>query len=460
MGKNRLTFALRVIIIFVVVGAGSSIVFGRFVGFSDISSVVAAAEKTDVAAQTGMATSPAGCAIAFNPPAIQDAPANIKDAVMLGHNILTDTGKYAGQYVGNKLDCSNCHFKGGMTQGGKNGGLSLVGVAASYPQYKKRQNYSVDLVIRTNDCFERSLNGKPLPADSKEMTAIITYYQWIAKGLPIYAEIPWLGVKHLKSAHKPDVAKGKQVFAQKCTLCHGDNGQGTPAAPPIWGNDSFNDGAGMRKQENLAAFAKGNMPKGNPDLTAEQALDVAAFVAAQPRPHFAAKLGSGAPPTTAPLSPSQLAPGAAEPQTPQLKTTPPQVPAFADRSKIPASGKQGPPAEAARLIGSWKQGKALFDRDCQSCHGPQGTDKVPNPGSDDGTVPPLNPIDPSLANKKPSIFAANIDRIIQHGSIPDGPHPVLFMPNWGDSRSLSQQEIAAIEAYVIHLNGVQRTKKE
>ena len=135
-----------------------------------------------------------------------------------------------------------------------------------------------------------------------------------------------------------------------------------------------------------------------------------------------------------------------------------QVSTFADRSKIPASGKQGPPAEAATITGRWKQGEALFAKRCQPCHGPRGTDKVKNPGSDDGTVPPLNPIDPALAGKTPSVFAANIDRYIQHGSIPDGPKPELFMPDWGDSRALSQQEIADVEAYVMRLNGVRKVK--
>lgn len=130
-----------------------------------------------------------------------------------------------------------------------------------------------------------------------------------------------------------------------------------------------------------------------------------------------------------------------------------QVPTFADRSKIPASGKQGPPAQAATITGKWKPGEALFKKRCQSCHGPRGTDKVKNPGSDDGTVPSLNPIDPAFASKTPSAFAANIDRIIQHGSIPDGSKPELFMPNWGDSRALSQQEIADVEAYLMRLNG-------
>src|SRR5512135_2256833 len=135
-----------------------------------------------------------------------------------------------------------------------------------------------------------------------------------------------------------------------------------------------------------------------------------------------------------------------------------KVPAFADRSKIPASGKQGPPAEAATLTGRWKQGEALFKKRCQSCHGPRGTDKVKNPGSDDGTVPSLNPIDPAFASKTPSAFAENIDRIIQHGSIPDGPKPELFMPNWGDGRALSQQEIADVESYLMRLNGVRKGK--
>jgi mono/diheme cytochrome c family protein len=141
---------------------------------------------------------------------------------------------------------------------------------------------------------------------------------------------------------------------------------------------------------------------------------------------------------------------------PSLKTTPPQIPSFAVSSKIPISGKQGPPGKAATLIGDRKKGESLFSKNCQSCHGAQGTDKVPNPGSSDGTVPPLKPIDPALADKDPSVFAANIDRFIQHGSMPTGSNPILFMPNW--AAKLSQQDIANLEAYILHLNGVARKK--
>jgi mono/diheme cytochrome c family protein len=141
--------------------------------------------------------------------------------------------------------------------------------------------------------------------------------------------------------------------------------------------------------------------------------------------------------------------------------TSPLLPAFADRSRVPASGKQGPPGAAAALNGNWKKGESLFARHCQPCHGPRGTDKVANPGSDDGTVPALNPVEPDMADKKPAAFAAKIDRYIQHGSVPDGPDPVLFMPDWGDSKSLSQNDIASIEAYVLRLNGEKgRTDRE
>jgi len=134
----------------------------------------------------------------------------------------------------------------------------------------------------------------------------------------------------------------------------------------------------------------------------------------------------------------------------------PQVPAFADRTKIPLAGKQGPPGEAATLIGDADHGEPLFAANCASCHGPQGAGKVPNPGSSDGTVPPLNPIDHDLEGADAAAFAAKIDPLIQHGSIPEGSNPALFMPDWGDSKTLTQQQIADIEAYIMRLNGVSR----
>jgi thiosulfate dehydrogenase len=241
----------------------------------------------------------------YNPPKPEDAPKEIRDVVLLGHKIVTETKKNLPDYVGNDLNCHNCHFEGGITQGGKNGGISYIGVAAKYPKYRDRQDYSVDLMTRVNNCLMRSLNGNPLPPESKEMTAMLTYFHWISKGIPIYEDIPWLGLKPLKNDHKPDKANGKVLFADNCARCHGDNGQGgmhtknmksgshgeggkghDENGPPLWGNRSFTEGAGMSKLENLASFAYYNMPRHEPDLTEEQALDIAAYVTAQPRPKF------------------------------------------------------------------------------------------------------------------------------------------------------------------------------
>lgn len=288
MKNNGLAFVLVTTVAIAIVGAGLSLFFSRFIDLSTVGTETASLPVKSIAPQPAPMQEEIS-AVTYSPPSPQGAPADIKDAVILGFNILTETGKYASPYVGNKLSCSNCHFKAGITEGGKNGGLSLVGVGATYPKFRKRQDYAVDLVTRTNDCFKRSMNGQPLPEESKEMTAIVTYYQWISKGLPIYAEIPWLNLLPLQNTHTPDKATGGQLYAAKCAACHGGDGEGTGAAPPLWGNDSFNDGAGMHKPATMASFAHLNMPLGNPDLSVEEALDVAEYVTAQPRPHLSGK---------------------------------------------------------------------------------------------------------------------------------------------------------------------------
>ena len=276
MADHKMAFSLVIVLIFAVVGGVLSLVFSNFLHFSETSEI----------SNTAPAFPSGSLKVVYNPPALQEAPETIRDAVLFGYNIMVDTHTYAAAYVGNKLRCVSCHFKGGITEGGKGGGLSLVGVGTTYPRYRSREKYATDLVSRTNSCFERSMNGKPLPPDSKEMAAILTYYQWISRGLPIYGDIPWLGLRALQQATSPDKNRGFQVFQQKCAACHGSTGRGTKIAPPLWGAESFNDGAGISHLKTFAAFSYQNMPFGNPDLTEDQAWDVAAFVTGQARPHF------------------------------------------------------------------------------------------------------------------------------------------------------------------------------
>jgi thiosulfate dehydrogenase len=271
------TFFLVIALSFACIGGGVAVLASRF--FSATPALLPGPPPSPgISIGTGIPI--------YNPPPLEAAPSDIRDAVRLGYNILMETRNYTPDYVGNNLSCRNCHFKAGLTEGGSRGGLSLVGVAVIYPKYRERQHAAVDLTRRTNDCFERSMNGKPLPQDSKEMTAILTYFQWIAKGLPIYTSPPWLGLKRIKAGHEPDAAAGKKVFRDRCAVCHGDEGQGTDIAPPLWGPKSFNSGAGMARAETMAAFTRLNMPNGNPDVPETEALDVSAFVTKQPRPKF------------------------------------------------------------------------------------------------------------------------------------------------------------------------------
>lgn len=221
-----------------------------------------------------------------------DAPAEIKKLAVLGFNAMVETKKYATDYVGNRLACTNCHFAGGNTTGGPQGGISLAGVATKYPTFDKRLNKVIDLEDRINSCFMRSMNGKPLPLDSELMLAFLTYFQWISKNLPIYSDIPWLGMKPIMTDYVGDAERGETVYDLYCGVCHNENSKGKPFAPPLWGEGAANDAAGMSNSYKLATFIYWNMPYHDttPVLSEEEALDVAAYILSKPRPHFIAPL--------------------------------------------------------------------------------------------------------------------------------------------------------------------------
>ncbi len=119
---------------------------------------------------------------------------------------------------------------------------------------------------------------------------------------------------------------------------------------------------------------------------------------------------------------------------------------------IPTPSNPGGTGEAVNLTGDPASGAKIFNDNCATCHGPNGTGGVTNPGSTDGFVPTLNPIDPLLKSSDEKIFAMNIDLFIQHGSTPEGANPFRTMPAWGDQNALTQQQIADVIAYLISLN--------
>ena len=166
-----------------------------------------------------------------------------------------------------------------------------------FPEYRARNAQVNTLTDRINDCFERSLNGKRLPSDAPEMTAILTYMQWLSREVPTGQSVAGRGFLRLQSEKPASATRGAPLYAEHCANCHGQQGAGRGSVgtadfvPPLWGPKAFNIGAGMARLNNAAAFIKANMPLGNGGTLDDQsAYDIAAYVIKQPRPDFARKL--------------------------------------------------------------------------------------------------------------------------------------------------------------------------
>ena len=123
-----------------------------------------------------------------------------------------------------------------------------------------------------------------------------------------------------------------------------------------------------------------------------------------------------------------------------------------EKQDVARPSNSGGPGQAVNLTGDATAGAQIFQDNCVVCHGPEGKGGVPNPGSTDGTVPSLNPIDPTLKSSDYKTFATNLDLFIEHGSTPEGGSPALQMKPFGDQNILTPQQIADVIAYVISLN--------
>lgn len=241
------------------------------------------------------AEAPARKTAAFQPPSEEDIPQGpMGDAIRYGERLVTQSQVYAKNYVGNGLNCTSCHMNGGKTPYAS----PWVGIWAVFPEYRSRNAKVNALQERINDCFQRSMNGKSLPMESDEMRGILSYMWWLSKDVPTGVDVEGRGFKRIKlpDAAQIDEARGKQLYAEKCSVCHGPDGRGQNGPngeylfPALWGPKSFNIGAGMARLGNAAAFIKANMPLGaGNSLSDQDAIDIAAYFTRQPRPDFAAK---------------------------------------------------------------------------------------------------------------------------------------------------------------------------
>jgi thiosulfate dehydrogenase len=226
--------------------------------------------------------------------------------VRRGRDLITATYAHIGpevadptkRFAGNNLACGNCHLQAGT----KKFGIPLFGLFGAFPHYSARLGAQITIEDRLNSCMTRSMNGRPLQVDSPEMQALVAYIKFLSTGVPPGQLLPGMGTGNMPELDRAaDPVRGAASYANACATCHAPNGAGIRRSlpttdlgymmPPLWGNDSFNDGAGMARLITAANFLHFNMPHGvdylNPQLSPEQAWDIAAYVISQPRPHKA-----------------------------------------------------------------------------------------------------------------------------------------------------------------------------
>lgn len=222
-----------------------------------------------------------------------------RQKIIYGNDLIANTSYYLGPrgtvlQMSNGMNCQNCHLDAGRRPWANN----FAATFATYPKFRGRSGSVENIYRRINDCFQRSLNGETLDSNSREMQAMYAYLKWV--GQDVRKNENWIGagsekIPYLKRAADPE--KGKVVYENICQTCHGTDGSGLMAPngntytyPPLWGEHSYNDGAGLYRIGAFANYIKSNMPFNqasheSPVLSLEQAWDVAAFVNSQPRPH-------------------------------------------------------------------------------------------------------------------------------------------------------------------------------
>lgn len=225
-------------------------------------------------------------------------PGAENDFIRYGKELIVNTPRYIGKnatdsamrYAGNDLSCQNCHLNAGLQPFA----APFISTFATFPMMVDDQ--VLTLTERINGCMRRSLNGRDLPHDSREMEALIAYFKFVGKGTPEGVRIAGMGLRPVVAPKEPpDARRGEGVYARLCATCHQLDGQGERskdgigyAIPPLWGEASFNAAAGMAKTAYAASYIHDNMPFGvdyrAPVLTVQEAWDVAAFMISKPHP--------------------------------------------------------------------------------------------------------------------------------------------------------------------------------
>lgn len=251
-------------------------------------------ERTKLAQMAPGAPAPTDDELVHFPPTMADLEdadlhPKMKEAIRRGHDLFVNTQQLRGENVFNNMNCASCHMGEGR--------LPFAGpvwpAAVDLPAFRGKNDHVNNLEERLVGCFTYSMNGKPPAYGSDDMLALALYHQWLATGVPMFPKEKIYGRGYPRLAEpeqKPDATRGKDAYQVNCAICHSEDGSGkvegdTIIFPALWGDDSYNWGAGISRVFTLASFSKHNMPLGQPNTLSDQdAWDIAQYIDSQERP--------------------------------------------------------------------------------------------------------------------------------------------------------------------------------
>lgn len=238
----------------------------------------------------------------YTPPAARDLLAEENaETLILGMRLLNETARLLPENVGNGLNCNSCH----MAQGKRPLSAPYINTINDYPKFMPRAQEVLNIQERINGCFRRSMNGIPINESSVEMDAMVAYMDWLRGDVKPGQRVDINNMEYFKvGAYTPNPERGAEIYQQQCAACHGQSGEGMKDQfgdfifPPLWGDASFNLGAGLARLSRAAPFVLHNMPLsvgfeaplGQITLSKQDAVDVSIYFIMKPRPDFPDKI--------------------------------------------------------------------------------------------------------------------------------------------------------------------------
>ncbi len=322
----------------------------------------------------------------------------------------------SGEKLFKTLGCTECHTANGTASGKQ--GPDLYTTKAN----NRTREWMYKQLITPQEHNQKTIMPPYVHLSDKNVNSLLDYLEGLT---PKETPPPAVAVVAVDGqAPLQDSAAGEQVFAaQGCIQCH-----------DIRGRKSFKSGPDL-----MASMIKEKRAK---DWLKTQIMYPQQHNPATIMPSFATRINDG-----------QM--NALVEFIKSLETRTPEA-APAGASEESGEGvNRASLGKASSIIGNFEHGKIIYNQQCLLCHGPHGNTNAKGFKAEKG-VPSLNPIPENFYSKDIQTFINRIDVYIQHGSpnSQGGPN----MPNFGDSNTITQAQIADVESYILHLNGVERAK--